>query len=195
MDSGLAERIQALTVELSQSRIRPGEIGAGTIRRLNALNRELITLFQTEREYIPETGQRLPTARGAIIDSMIRHLARASGHPSFTPSKHEEAILTAVKILPESCERLQKLKQITVPPQVEKRFTKNELCEMTGYKNGRVNARLKAIGIETTGGGRPKKGDKPFSASQVHLLLTSIIDDDGAQKFIKDKCQESLKTL
>jgi len=74
-------------------------------------------------------------------------------------------------------------------------FTKQDLCDLTGYTDGTVNRRLKDLVITTAGGGRPRKGDKPFSKEQVQRLLQSIIDDDGAQQFNKTRCEESLKTL
>lgn len=81
------------------------------------------------------------------------------------------------------------------PIEPTQRFTKQELCDLTGYSDGAVNKRLKALEINTANGGRPRKGDKPFSKEQVQQLLQSIIDDDGSQQFNKNKCEESLKTL
>ncbi len=75
------------------------------------------------------------------------------------------------------------------------RFTKQDLCDLTGYTDGAVNQRLKALAITTAGGGRPRKGSKPFLKEQVQQLLQSIIDDHGAQQFNKDKCLKALKTL
>jgi hypothetical protein len=74
-------------------------------------------------------------------------------------------------------------------------FTKTELCQLTGYSDNAVNQRLKALEITTAGGGRPRKGSKPFSKEQVQQLLQSIIDDEGSQQFNKTRCEESLKTL
>ena len=74
-------------------------------------------------------------------------------------------------------------------------YTKQDLCDFTGYGGGAVNKRLKDIGIAPATGGRPRKDAKPFSRDQVIALLQSILEDSGAQEFNKKKCSESLKTL
>ena len=135
---------------------------------------------------------RRATAKGNVIRAILEHLVSAVwGRSSFSSDEHEAAIVKAAKAIPELCDNLQKLES----KPVSEGFTKQDLCTFTGYGDGLVNQRLKAIGIKTANGGRPRKGVKPFSKSQVEKLLHAIIDDKGAQEFNKNKCSESLKAL
>ena len=81
----------------------------------------------------------IPNAKGEILKSMSLHLVRAALGSSLSATDREAAILKAATVLPESCERLQKLESKPVQPQAEElQLQKKVLPDYPGF-NEAVN--------------------------------------------------------
>jgi hypothetical protein len=115
MDSDIVQKVREIVIELSARGTCSGEVNAGSRRRADKVRQDLVLLFNEEQEFIATTGQRLPTAKGVILKSMIQHLVAAVwGRPSFSPEQKEQAIQAAAKAIPELCDKLQAMPDSSV---------------------------------------------------------------------------------